>query len=74
MVIRGPTHPTGDTMTVRKTPSGRFEAPPMVNGVRYTSTQPTREDADDWLTVIRARAVTGGLLRPPRTRTARPRA
>jgi integrase len=50
-------------MNIRKTASGRFEARLMVNGVRYTSTQPTREDAEDWLTVVKAKAVTGGLPR-----------
>jgi integrase len=50
-------------MNIRTTPSGRFEARLMVNGVRYTSTQATLEDAEDWLTVMRARAVTGGLPR-----------
>jgi integrase len=50
-------------MNIRQLPSGSYEARLMVNGVRYTATLPTREDAEDWLTVIRARAVTGGLPR-----------
>jgi hypothetical protein len=35
-------------------PPAAYEARLMVNGVRYTATLPTREDAEDWLTVIRA--------------------
>jgi hypothetical protein len=50
-------------MNTRKTRSGRFEARMMVNGVRYTSTQPTLEDAVDWLKVLQAQEVTGGLPR-----------
>jgi hypothetical protein len=50
-------------MNIRQLPSGSYEARLMVNGVRYTATLPTRVDAEDWLTVIRARAVTGGLPR-----------
>jgi hypothetical protein len=50
-------------MNVRKLPSGSYEARLMVNGVRYSATVPTREDAQDWIKVVRARAVTGGLPR-----------
>ncbi len=50
-------------MNVRKLPSGTYEARLMVNGVRYTATLPTLEDAQDWITVVRAKAVTGGLPR-----------
>jgi hypothetical protein len=35
----------------------------MVNGVRYSAAVPTREDAQDWIKVVKARAVTGGLPR-----------
>ena len=45
-------------MNVRKLPSGTYEARLMVNGVRYTATLPTLEDAQDWITVVRAKAVT----------------
>jgi len=48
-------------MNIRKTSSGRFEARMMINGVRYTSTQPTLEDAVNWLKVLQAQEVTGGL-------------
>ncbi|MFU8840951.1 MAG: hypothetical protein ACNA8R_09540, partial [Nitriliruptoraceae bacterium] len=50
-------------MSIRKLPSGSYEARVMVNGVRYAATVPTRGDAEDWVKVIRARAVTGGLPR-----------
>lgn len=50
-------------MNVRKLPSGTYEARLIVNGVRYTATLPTLEDAQDWITVVRAKAVTGGLPR-----------
>ena len=48
-------------MNIRKTRSGRFEARMMINGVRYTSTQPTLEDAVNWLKVLQAQEVTGAL-------------
>ena len=48
-------------MSIRKLPSGSYEARVMVNGVRYAATVPTRGDAEDWVKVIRAKAVTGGL-------------
>jgi integrase len=35
----------------------------MINGVRYTATLPTREDAEDWETLLRAKAVSGSLPR-----------
>jgi hypothetical protein len=34
-------------MNVRKLPSGSYEARLMVNGVRYTATLPSLEDAQD---------------------------
>ena len=50
-------------MNIRKLPSGSYEARVMVNGVRYAATLPTRDDALDWVKLIRARTVTGGLPR-----------
>jgi len=48
-------------MSIRKLPSGSYQARVMVNGVRYAATVPTRGDAEDCVKVIRANAVTGGL-------------
>jgi hypothetical protein len=51
-------------MSIRKLPSGSYEARVMVNGVRYVATLSTRGDAEDGVKVTRAKAVTGGLPRP----------
>jgi integrase len=50
-------------MSYYQLPSGAYHARLMVNGVRYTATLPTREDAADWETIIRAKAVSGVLPR-----------
>ena len=50
-------------MSYYQLPSGAYHARLMINGVRYTATLPTREDAEDWQTLIRAKAVSGSLPR-----------
>jgi hypothetical protein len=35
-------------MSYYQLPSGAYHARLMINGVRYTATLPTREDAEDW--------------------------
>lgn len=44
-------------MSYCQLPSGAYHARLMINGVRYTATLPTCEDAEDWETIIRAKAV-----------------
>jgi integrase len=48
-------------MSVDRLPSGRFRARLMIDGVRYVETFPTREDAESWEIVTRARVITGTL-------------
>ncbi len=48
-------------MSVRRLPSGRFQAGLMINGVKHAETFPTEREAHDWVLVTRARAITGGL-------------
>jgi hypothetical protein len=50
-------------MSYYQLPSGAYHVRLMINGVRYTATLPTREDAEDWQTLIRAKAVSGSLPR-----------
>ena len=50
-------------MSYCQLPSGAYHARLMINGVRYTATLPTCEDAEDWETIIRAKAVSGSLPR-----------
>lgn len=48
-------------MGVRELPSGRFQARVMVNKARRAATFDTRCEAEDWLTEVRAAAITGAL-------------
>lgn len=48
-------------MSVRQLPSGSFQARVTIDGVGYAATLPTRQEADDWVLVTRARAVSSGL-------------
>ncbi|MBS3940344.1 MAG: tyrosine-type recombinase/integrase [Actinobacteria bacterium] len=50
-------------MSYHQLPSGAYRARLMINGVRYTATLPTRDDAKDWEALIRAKAVSGSLPR-----------
>lgn len=50
-------------MSVRKLPSGSFQARLMIDGVKYAETLPTAQDAKDWILITKARAVTGRLPR-----------
>lgn len=48
-------------MGVRELPSGSWEARVMIDGATHRATLASREEAEDWLTVIRARGITGAL-------------
>lgn len=48
-------------MGVRRLPSGSWEARVMVDGVNHRATLATEDEARDWLTVTRARGITGVL-------------
>ncbi len=48
-------------MSVRRLPSGRFQARLTIDGVKYAETFPTEREARDWILITRARAITGGL-------------
>lgn len=48
-------------MGVDELPSGRFRARVTIDGRRHQETFPDRGSAEDWLTVTRARAITGTL-------------
>jgi hypothetical protein len=50
-------------MSIHRLPSGNFRARLMIDGVRYTTTVASLDEARDWLAVTRAQVVTGGLPR-----------
>ncbi|MDX1659062.1 MAG: hypothetical protein R3343_09610 [Nitriliruptorales bacterium] len=49
-------------MSIDRLPSGNWRARVMVARQRYTATFPTRDEAEEWLLLKRAKAVTGELL------------
>lgn len=48
-------------MSVDRLPSGRFRGRLMIDGVKYAATFPTQQEANDWVLITKARAITGGL-------------
>lgn len=48
-------------MAIDQLPSGRFRARLMIDGVRWSETFATEQEARDWETVTKARAITAGL-------------
>ncbi|MFT7971840.1 hypothetical protein, partial [Salmonella enterica] len=48
-------------MSIRQLPSGAFQARLTLNGRAYTATLPTRQDAEQWELLTRAKAITGSL-------------
>lgn len=50
-------------MSVRELPSGRWQARVMIEGRRHAATLDSRQQAEDWILITRARNVTGALPR-----------
>lgn len=48
-------------MSVDELPSGLFRARLLIDGVRYSRTLPTEEDAWDWVTITKAKAGAGSI-------------
>ncbi|MBW3662681.1 MAG: site-specific integrase [Actinobacteria bacterium] len=48
-------------MSIRKLPSGSYQARVTIDGVNHSGTFASKEEAADWLVVTRARSITGGL-------------
>jgi len=48
-------------MSVRRLPSGSFQARLTIDGAQHASTFTTEEEAHDWVVVMRARSITGRL-------------
>lgn len=48
-------------MSIRKLPSGKYQARLMIDGVQWSDTFATEQEAHDWETVTKAKAVTGEL-------------
>jgi hypothetical protein len=57
--VVGPTNEVN--VGVRELPPDAFHARVMIDGVRHTETFVTRQAAEDWQVVTRARAITGSL-------------
>src|SRR5680860_1027842 len=51
----------GAVMSVEQLPSGSVRARLLIAGVKHAKTFPTEEEANDWILVTKASAITGGL-------------